>query len=293
MSKVITCATNKGGEGKTTLSIMLAEYLTIVEKKKVLLIDMDPQANLSGRYLNMEIDPNDRDGKRPPIHPESEEGEEERSSISDLFFGKPIYPYPTPFKNLEIIPGSRVLEDIRSSFENTNRKDVASALKKFLSLEELNEEYDFVVIDTPPSKCVLTKAALKSTDFMIVPAKMEQFSMEGIYGMLQLYSQEQFERKEDCPIHFLGIVPNMIRNVSLHKENLESFRKHKVISKYLLPIELKMRVTYPEMLADDADPSSIFELPARNDVRKETQELCKLCYTRIKSFSKSIEGITL
>ena len=55
MTKVIANATNKGGEGKTTMSIMLTEYAALVMNKKVLAIDLDPQANFSKYYLNLDV----------------------------------------------------------------------------------------------------------------------------------------------------------------------------------------------------------------------------------------------
>ena len=57
MAQVIVNATHKGGEGKTTITINLAEFFTIIKQLKVLVVDFDPQANLSSRYIEMEYDP--------------------------------------------------------------------------------------------------------------------------------------------------------------------------------------------------------------------------------------------
>ena len=69
-TKVIANATNKGGEGKTTMSIIIAEYAALIMNKRVLAIDLDPQANFSKYYLELEYDPAYQSGKIPPIHPE-------------------------------------------------------------------------------------------------------------------------------------------------------------------------------------------------------------------------------
>ncbi|MBT6539002.1 MAG: ParA family protein [Francisellaceae bacterium] len=291
MAQVITSATHKGGEGKTTLSISIAEYLAIIKNKKVLLIDLDPQVNLSSRYLKMDVDPNKTAGRMPPIHPDSEDEIEERSSIADLFFGKPVYPYPTRFKNIEIIPGSVELEEIRASFDNSKWKKVSSTLKNFLEIEELDKEYDFVVIDTPPSKCPLTRSAISCTDFLIFPTKMEKFSMDGIYGMMQLYSIEKSERSESNPINLLGIVPNMFRKTKLHEENLQLLMSHNPLARHVLPHKLKLRSKYPELLNENAEPSSVFELSSKDAVRKETEDLCSACYDRINSFVNKEQGV--
>jgi len=89
MTKVIVNATHKGGEGKTTNSIMLAEYCALIKGLKTLIIDMDPQGNFSGRYIPMEYDPAYRGGKIPAIHPDFEPGIDSewdgRSSIANIF----------------------------------------------------------------------------------------------------------------------------------------------------------------------------------------------------------------
>lgn len=72
MTKIVVNATHKGGEGKTTNSIMLAEYAALILKLRTLIIDLDPQANFSGRYVKMEYDPANKGGKIPPYHPDYE-----------------------------------------------------------------------------------------------------------------------------------------------------------------------------------------------------------------------------
>ena len=66
--RIIAVVNNKGGVGKTTTSRILAEYFSIVKNERVLALDMDPQANFSNRYLKMEIDPYQQEGRIPPLH---------------------------------------------------------------------------------------------------------------------------------------------------------------------------------------------------------------------------------
>src|SRR3990167_120026 len=107
MAKVIVNATNKGGEGKTTTSINLAEYVSLVLKKKVLGIDLDPQANFSSRYIAMDRDPAYKGGKIPSVHPDYEPekdiGWDGRSTISNIFYGEEVIPYPTDIANFELL----------------------------------------------------------------------------------------------------------------------------------------------------------------------------------------------
>src|SRR4051794_16505053 len=86
MMKVIVPTNNKGGVGKTKVSILLAEYLSL--SKKVLVIDFDPQCNFSRRFLKMENDPSSPSGVLPPIHHDYNENDPDccdwdgRSSIA-------------------------------------------------------------------------------------------------------------------------------------------------------------------------------------------------------------------
>ena len=279
MSKIIVNATHKGGEGKTTNSIMLAEYCSVVLKLKTLVIDMDPQANLSGRYLEMEYDQAYEGGKLPPIHPEYEGTEEDwdgRSSIADIFFGKGLYPYPTWISNLEILPAnSAKLQEAEAVTKYEVLEKVHLQLKRFLSLEEVKNSYDVVILDTPPSKGPLTIAAIKAASHIVIPAQMEQFSIDGIFGMLQLWKQEAFGRAKDNPIYLVGILPNQIRNIRLHKDLLNSLKETKGISDYVMPMTVTKRAVYSEILALDADPKCIFDFDKNHIGRQESGKVCK------------------
>ena len=96
MTKIIVNATHKGGEGKTTNSIMLAEYSALILKLRTLIIDLDPQANFSGRYAKMEYDPAYKGGNIPPLHPdyepEMDTDRNGRSGIANIFYGVEVIP---------------------------------------------------------------------------------------------------------------------------------------------------------------------------------------------------------
>jgi len=280
MAKVLVCATNKGGEGKTTTSINLAEYASIILKKKVLLIDLDPQANLSGRYIAMDYDPTYKSGKIPPIHPDYDAEQDDqwdgRSSIANIFYGEEAVPYPTSIECLELLPAhSQKLLEAEAVTKNEVLEKVHMQLKYFVELTELQNSYDLVIIDTPPSKGPLTIAAIKAAPHLIVPAQMEQFSIEGIYGMLQLWKQESYKRPKTAPITLVGILPNKYRDINLHKEFLESLRQMPGIGNYVLPNPIKVRAVYSEILVDNANPRSIFELKESHVARQECEATCK------------------
>lgn len=284
--KVIVNATHKGGEGKTTNSIVLAEYLSIIENKKVLSMDLDPQANFSGRYLPMNYDPAYQGGKIPPLHPDYEPNIDHnwdgRSGIANIFYGEEVIPYPTSILNLEIAPAHSIkLQEAEAVTKSEVKEKVHLQLKKFIEQPEVQAAYDVIIIDTPPSKGPLTIAAIKAATHLIIPAQMEQFSIEGIYGMLQLWKQETYSRNKENPIELIGILPNQVRNINIHKNFLNDLKNKEFTSKYVIPFEIKKRAIYTEILADNANPKSIFELPINSVERLEYENACRYITERV------------
>jgi chromosome partitioning protein len=286
MTKVIVNATHKGGEGKTTNSIVLAEYIALITKLRVLSIDLDPQANFSGRYIQMTYDPAYQGGKIPPLHPDYEPeidvDWDGRSGIANIFYGEEVVPYPTAIPNLEIAPAHSIkLQEAEAVTKSDVKEKVHLQLKKFIEQPEVQASYDVIIIDTPPSKGPLTISAIKATTHLVIPAQMEQFSIEGIYGMLQLWKQETYARTKDNPIELIGILPNQVRNINIHKSFLNDLKNKEFTSKYVIPFEIKKRAIYTEILADDANPKSIFDLPPNNIERFEYENACRYIVEKV------------
>lgn len=286
MTKIVVNATHKGGEGKTTNSIMLAEYAALVLKLKTLIIDMDPQANFSGRYTKMEYDPAYKGGKIPPLHPDYEPDHDQdwngRSGIANIFYGEEVIPYPTAISNLELLPAhSMKLQEAEAVTKNEVLEKVHLQLKRFLELEDVRNSYDVIIIDTPPSKGPLTIAAIKAATHLVIPAQMEQFSIEGIYGMLQLWKQESYSRSKNNQIDLVGILPNQVRDIKVHKELLENLKQIRNTAQYVMPFLIKKRAIYTEILTEEANPKSIFELPISNTARMEYEQACRYIMERV------------
>ena len=286
MIKVIVNATHKGGEGKTTNSIVLAEYMAIISNLRVLSIDLDPQANFSGRYIKMNYDPAYEGGKIPPLHPDYEPEVDldwdGRSGIANIFYGEEVIPYPTIIPNLELAPAHSIkLQEAEAVTKNEVKEKVHLQLKRFIEQPEVQASYDVIIIDTPPSKGPLTISAIKAATHLVIPAQMEQFSIEGIYGMLQLWKQETYSRNKDNPIELIGILPNQIRNINIHKFFLNDLKNKEFTSKYVIPHEIKKRAIYTEILADNANPKSIFELPKNCIERSEYEAACSYIVNKV------------
>jgi chromosome partitioning protein len=286
MTKIVVNATHKGGEGKTTNSIMLAEYVALVMKLKTLIIDLDPQANFSGRYVKMEYDPTYKGGKIPPLHPdyapETDKDWNGRSGIANIFYAEEVIPYPTAISNLELLPAhSMKLQEAEAVTKYDVLEKVHLQLKRFLELEAIQNDYDVVIIDTPPSKGPLTIAAIKAATHLVIPAQMEQFSIEGILGMLQLWKQESYSRTKNNQISLVGILPNQMRNVKVHENFLDDLKAKENTGKFVMPMSIKKRTIYTEILTEEANPKSIFEFPESNVARMEYETACKYIMERV------------
>ena len=288
MAKIIACATNKGGEGKTFMSILLAVYAALKMKKKVLAIDLDAQANFSKYFLPIEYDPAYKEGKLPPIHPDYDPDNDTdwdgRSSIANIFYGEGVIPYPTSFENIEVAPAhSLKLKEAEAVTKEEVLEKVHLQLKRFLHLDEVQQAYDLIVIDTPPSKGPLTVSGIKACTDIIIPAQMEEDSIDGVYGMLQLWKQETYERPESNPINLVGIIANRVRNVSLHNSFYEQLKSLESTKNYISPYKISERVIYGELRIKEERPKSVFELPEGHVARIECEKVCEYIMEKIYS----------
>lgn len=286
--KIIVPTNNKGGVGKTKVSVLIAEFFARFYDMRVLAIDFDPQCNFSHHFLTMEIDPAYPDGMMPPLHPDyklatiESDDWDGRSSIADIFYGDGVVPYPTHFENLDVAPGfaSKLLtaEAVR---KNEVAEKVHKQLSLFLNSKDVQDTYDIIVVDTAPSKGPLTISAIKAATHLIIPSLMEELPIQGVYGMLQLWMQESFSRCLNNPLQLIGILPNMYQQINLHKGMLESLKKDESISKYIIPHELGDRVAFAEVDATGAIPNSVFDLPDKNIAKQEALRVCHYVAERV------------
>jgi chromosome partitioning protein len=178
----IALSNQKGGVGKTTSTINIGAYMAKLGKK-VLLVDLDPQANLtSGLGIQLKED-------EDSIYACISENSGLRAIIKQ-----------TDIADLHVVPAS--IELAGAEVELVNAISRESTLKSLLS--EVMDDYDFVLIDCPPSLGLLTVNALVASDAVVIPVQSEYFALEGLNQLLNTITL--VKRKINPSLDILGII---------------------------------------------------------------------------------------
>ncbi|MEX6506105.1 ParA family protein [Jiella sp. M17.18] len=186
--RVITIANQKGGVGKTTTAINLATALAAIDKR-ALLIDLDPQGNAS---TGLGIDKDDRAISSYDVLKES-------ASISEAAM-------QTAVPNLSVIPSTMDLLGLEMEISGVTGR--AYRLRDALHFHQVETpQFDFVLIDCPPSLNLLTINAMAAADSILVPLQCEFFALEGLSQLLQTVEQVRDSLNPMLDLH--GIVLTM------------------------------------------------------------------------------------
>ena len=163
-TRIITCANHKGGTGKTTTAVNISAGLAFLKQKRVLLVDFDPQGNAS-MALGVDI-------------------ENLRYSVKDLLTGAMTdlhYLCWDKGDNLKILPANASLKDVEPDL----LRSVDGRLRLKQHLQAILDQFDFIIIDTPPTLGIFTQAPLVASTEILIPVDVGYFSLQGIRQLLE------------------------------------------------------------------------------------------------------------
>lgn len=205
MNNIIAICNQKGGVGKTTTTFNLGAALALKHNKKVLIIDLDPQANLS-EYLCYVGD------EKPTM----------TQLISEVARSAVINPervtncirYNEKNK-LYYLPADKNLANAETVMATALARE--TILKRILS-EEVTNQFDYVLIDCLPSLGILLINALTAASGMIIPVQTQKFSMDGLQALNSLYNQ--IRSTINPTLALIGVLPTMVDNTTVSKNAL-------------------------------------------------------------------------
>lgn len=215
MTQIVSFINMKGGVGKTTLAVNVAYGLAYNHKKKVLIVDADPQFNATqylledNRYLKhikeekgtlSDIFVPRRLGRVDTVSGKSKKKNREKMSLNEAKLN--IFDGGAGRGKLDLIPSTLQLMEIE-----TSRRGTENNLKRFLS--EKATGYDYVIIDCPPTISIFTQAAILASDKYLVPIKPDPLSVIGL-PLLERWLAD-FTEDNGIKVDPVGLVFTLVR----------------------------------------------------------------------------------
>ena len=221
MARVIAIINQKGGTGKTTTAINLGSYLTALGKR-VLLVDFDPQGNMGSGL-----------GHRPNLEEESVyHGIAGLAAPERLIRGSSVL-------NLHFIPANNHLAGALVELVALPEREYY--LRRFL--HRLRHQYDYIVIDLPPSLSLLTVNGMVAADEVLIPVQAEYYSLEGLSQLLETVYLIQSNLSH--PLKIAGALITMYdKQERLSREVAKEIRRH--FRHHVFDVEIPRNVALAE-----------------------------------------------
>jgi len=203
MGKILAIANQKGGVGKTTTTVNLAAALGVLEKK-VLLVDADPQANATSG-LGIEVE---------KVQKGTYQVLEHTVHVKETIL-------KTNSPNVDIIPAH--IDLVAVEIELIDKEKRESMLK--LALDEIKDEYDYIIIDCAPSLGLITLNALTAADSVIIPIQCEYYALEGLGKLLNTI--KSIQKIHNAELEIEGLLLTMYDSrLRLSNQVVAEVKKH-------------------------------------------------------------------
>ena len=219
MSRIIAVANQKGGVGKTTTAINLSACLA-EKNKKVLTLDMDPQGNTTS---GLGVDKNQAENTVYELILDE-------SELSECI-------YPSVMENLSVIPSNINLSGAEIELIGFENKEYLLKSK----LDMIRSDYDYIIIDCPPSLNLLTINAMAAADSVIVPIQCEYYALEGLSQLI--HTIDLIKERLNPKLEIEGVVFTMYdARTNLSLQVVENVKKNldKNIYKTIIPRNVRL-----------------------------------------------------
>jgi chromosome partitioning protein len=267
MGKIISVANQKGGVGKTTTAINLAACLALAGRK-VLIIDIDPQGNASsGLGINLS---------------------DNKKGIYELLSGDASLDqviYATDIDTLKVIPSNEDLAGAEIELVGRDQRE------KILStvLKGVDSEFEFVIIDCPPSLGLLTLNALTVSKSVLIPMQCEYYALQGLTHLLKTI--KRVKKSINSRLKIEGIILTMYDGRTLLAEQVES-QVRKYFSEFLMKTIIPRNVRLSEapshgkpivLYASRSKGSDSYVALAQEIIQRTKNEIIKIEKQQIES----------
>lgn len=218
MGKIISISIFKGGTGKTATAVSLGTALA-QEGHNVLLVDLDQQASAT-RHLGLDpeqVNPNMFHVFHRQVPP--------RLAIKDLDHG------------FALLAGNSLLAAVEASMEEGDE----GLLRELLA--GIVPEYDYIVLDTPPGKAMLSLNALAAADEVIIPLQSERPALDGVQDLLR-FIQDIIWEKYNPNLKIRGILPTMFKRSTTHSAGIVA-KAREIWGDKVFPFEVPEAIIFP------------------------------------------------
>ncbi len=203
MAIVISITNQKGGVGKTTTAVNLAYYLSKLGKR-TLLIDFDPQGNASS---GIGID-------KQALEYTMADVVLEKATMKQVI-------QETKYKNLHVAPATPMLANTEVQLAQADRKFT----KLKFAIETISNDYDMILIDSPPSLSLLTVNGLIAANYVLLPVQVEFYALEGLGQLLE--TMKLVRKAMNPALELIGVLPTMVDSrTTLSGQVHDEIKKH-------------------------------------------------------------------